>query len=411
MHVDLRTLISHDHSLPANMPLGEASRQFSHHPFEFVAVMDGSLLLGLCARIDIANLLGSQYGYSLFAQKPLREHLRQDPVCIRDDDDLVRVFERVFNREAARFFDDVLLIDANGAFLGLISTHTLVKLQNRIHQNNIRLLQQQQRVIMEKNMQMEQDLRMSRELQQALLTNRYPTFSNPRGAAASLQFHHVYHPVQAVGGDFFHIKKLSETTAGVFIADVMGHGVRAALITSMLRALLEEAEDDANDPGRLLEFINSELSNILIRAENGGFFATALYLTVDANTGIARYATAGHPPPLHLRRQHASAQILDNQCAGMVLGVFQSATYRTAECSLEPGDVVLLYTDGIVELESCMGEEYGIERCLREIQRMCQAPLPDLLARLVEQVRRHSDSGQFNDDVCLVAVEICSVTR
>ncbi|HSD82952.1 MAG TPA: SpoIIE family protein phosphatase [Anaerolineae bacterium] len=351
MDIDLRQLISHNAYLHSTTPLGEALHQFTGHSFEYMAVLNGRELVGLCARSDIAVLLGSQYGYSLFSQKPVREHLRPNPVCIGENTDIGQVFDQVFNRDEAVFYEDVLLVDCQRRLIGLISTQTLVRLQNRIHLENIRLLQEQQREILQKSRQIEADLRMSRELQQALLTDRYPSFPCRVGARAeALRFHHAYQPFGEVGGDFFHIKQVSDVAAGVFIADVMGHGVRSALVTSMLRALLEEAEEEAEDPGRLLEYVNGELTRILTRTENGTLFVTGLYLLVDATKQVARYATAGHPLPVHVRRAAERAETLDHVDPGTVLGIFEDAVYGVAEHHLEPRDVILLYTDGIVEV-------------------------------------------------------------
>src|SRR5207248_865042 len=130
----------------------------------------------------------------------------------------------------------------------------------------------------EKNSQLEDDLDMASEIQQAFLPHQFPAF--PRGVAleqSALQFHSRYLPTGAVGGDFFHVLPLSETQAGVFICDVMGHGVRAALVTAIQRALIEELMDVAHDPGEFLTRINHALLSILRRTRTP-MFASAFYL-------------------------------------------------------------------------------------------------------------------------------------
>ena len=114
---------------------------------------------------------------------------------------------------------------------------------------NIRELEERDRVIRHKNEQMETDLRMATELQQALMPYVYPSFpgSSSQGPTR-LRFYHRYLPASMLGGDFFHIARLSDDAAGICVCDVMGHGVRAALITAMLRALIETHAAEAADP-------------------------------------------------------------------------------------------------------------------------------------------------------------------
>ncbi len=154
----------------------------------------------------------------------------------------------------------------------------------------------------EKNMQLEDDLDMASEVQQAFLPQQFPSFPRdaPPGESA-VAFYARYLPTGAVGGDFFHVLPLSGTEAGVFICDVMGHGVRAALVTAIQRALVEELAGLGNQPGEFLTHINQALLSILRRTRTP-MFASAFYLYLNAATGEMRYANAGHPKPLHLRR-------------------------------------------------------------------------------------------------------------
>src|SRR5207247_11184856 len=118
--------------------------------------------------------------------------------------------------------------------------------------------------LQQRNTEMQQDLDLAREVQEAFLPQQYPTF--PAGAASTestLLFHHRYLPTATVGGDFFDVLPLSDTEAGVFICDVMGHGVRAALVTAIIRGLVEELRPLAVDPGESLTGITRRLISIL----------------------------------------------------------------------------------------------------------------------------------------------------
>ena len=153
-----------------------------------------------------------------------------------------------------------------------------------------------------KNQIMEDNLRMAREIQTAMLPQQYPVF--PPGLPpeqSAFQFTHRYQPAEGVSGDFFSVSTLSDTEVGVFICDVAGHGVRAALVTAMIRALAEELKPLARDPGSFLRKLNSDLCAIL-KSTGSPMLTTAFYFVADWQTGVVRFANAGHPKPLIIRQ-------------------------------------------------------------------------------------------------------------
>jgi sigma-B regulation protein RsbU (phosphoserine phosphatase) len=261
-------------------------------------------------------------------------------------------------------------------------------------------------VLAEKNAQMESDLHTARELQQAFLPQQYPRITAGGGTEPALQFCHRYRPCAAVGGDFFDVLQLSESAAGVIICDVMGKGVQAALVTAMLRALLEELGPLADDPGRFLTGVNHGLHNGLKQMPTP-MFATAFYLVVDAETGELRYANAGHPSPLHVRPAAgtvAPLALADGE-SGPALGMFEGATYRTVRGRLNAGDVLMLFTDGAFEEIGTAGDEYGQERLLDAVRRRATLAPAQLLDGVLAEVQQFCGYGEFEDDVCLVAVQ------
>jgi serine phosphatase RsbU (regulator of sigma subunit) len=257
----------------------------------------------------------------------------------------------VFARPDANFYDDVLLVDESGGFVGFIGTETLFKVQNALLLTNIQEIEERDREIRQKNEQMETDLRMATELQQALMPSTYPTFPADAAAGATkLSFCHRYLAATQMGGDFFHIARLSDETAAICICDVMGHGVRAALITAMMRAMIETHATEAPDPGRLLTQLNSEFTGIL-KQTGTLVFVTVLYCVINVREEIARFARAGHPPPLQVRRSSGEVQAIavGADSAGPAIGIIPNAHFKTTEAKLAPGDCLLFYTDGIIE--------------------------------------------------------------
>jgi len=408
MVIDYREIVGHRFCVRADQTIGEVVQAFSHHDFDFMAVLDGNAVLGLCSKRDVGILLCSKYGFSLFANRPIRDHLRPKPVFVRVETPVHEVFTTVFARGEEAFYDDVLLLGPSGGFLGLIFTQTLIKLQNRFHLDSIRLLEEQSEEISRKNEQIEADLCLSRELQQALLPLSYPSFPphSPDGAD-TISFHHFYRPLGIVGGDFFHIKKLSSQAVGIFIADVMGHGVRSTIVTTMLRTLLEELpEEGYKDPAGLLDHINQKLTGILIEAGKDILYATALYLVVDAERQGIQYASAGHPLPIHVQVRKNLVETLEHSNPGTVLGMFDEAVFFNDEASYEPGDSIILFTDGITEVEDSAGNEFSREQLSKAIGGVIGRPANEIIDALLGQAKNHSAKGEFTDDVCLVGIDL-----
>jgi len=259
----------------------------------------------------------------------------------------------------------------------------------------------------EKNAQLESDFNMAREIQQIFLPDQYPTF--PRSVApedSALKFSHRYIPAQAVGGDFFDIFAITDSTAGVFVCDVMGHGMRAALITAIMRGLIEELMPVAADAGKFLTEINRSLRAILRRTREP-FLATAFYAVADATAGELRFANAGHPSPFRLQRDTKEVRPLKDYDArhGPALGLFEKTDYPTCGCPFAVNDFIFLFTDGIYEATNAQGQEFGQERLLQAVRKRIDTPPDQLFSELLAEVQQFSGSQEFEDDVCLVGVE------
>jgi sigma-B regulation protein RsbU (phosphoserine phosphatase) len=258
-----------------------------------------------------------------------------------------------------------------------------------------------------KNTQMEDNLRMAREIQLAMLPQQYPVFPpNATAGQGAFKFVHRYHPAETVSGDFFGISALSDSEAAVFICDVAGHGVRAALVTAMIRALAEELKPFAREPGMFLRKLNSDLCNIL-KGTGSPMLTTAFYLVTNSQTGVMRYANAGHPKPLLLRRSENKIETLVNACGHSqpALGLFEEPPYETTEIQLAPGDCAMLFTDGLYEVQGANEELYSQQRLIVDVQNLIQKSAGQLFDDLLDSIRAFSVSHEFEDDVCLVGME------
>lgn len=253
---------------------------------------------------------------------------------------------------------------------------------------------------------MDAELAMAREVQQALVSDQPKRF--PLDAAcgqARLDFLYRYIPAEMLAGDYFDIMPLTEREVGVFICDVVGHGVRAALLTTFLRGLMEELKPHATDPGTLLSKINHGLRTVFCQGDSL-LFASAFYLVIDVSTGGVRYANAGHPHPLCLHAEEGKVALLSQpgQDREPALGIIEDFEYSTSEHRLTDTESLLLYTDGLFEAYNASEELYGEERLLECVRRQLHQPPAKCLDSIIADVHRFVGADIFEDDVCLLAV-------
>ena len=253
--------------------------------------------------------------------------------------------------------------------------------------------------------EMETDLRMARQMQEAFLNRAYPVFPRTVAPALSaLRFAHRYLPTTTLGGDFFDIVQLSDTQCGVLVCDVMGHGVRAGLLTALIRGVVEEMGARAADPVHVLAEINHCLMP-LIEQLGQPVFATVFFGVIDIARHTLTYGNAGHPAPLV---RHANSEIIarltpaDPEPAAGLLADF---TYTQHVCAFQPGDLFFGYTDGVVEAADATGALYGEEKLSALLTRSRSLSGAEVSDRLLAEVKSFSGHADFDDDVCLVAIE------
>jgi sigma-B regulation protein RsbU (phosphoserine phosphatase) len=252
------------------------------------------------------------------------------------------------------------------------------------------------------NDQISEDLQMAARLQQTFLPQNYPSFTSADGKEL-LSFHHYYEPDIEIGGDFCAVHKLSDTKAGLLICDVMGHGVRAALITSMIRTISDNLAHQVDSPGDFLTAMNRQLHPML-QTQDEFLFATACYLTIDTESGLLSGAMAGHTVPFLIRPDQAlvSPLTIAAENSGPALAITADHDYQTFSMQLAPGDKVLMYTDGICEALDSNGNEFGTDRLQHTIQDCSELPLKELFTRIVQAVHDHAGSEKLGDDICLL---------
>lgn len=293
-------------------------------------------------------------------------------------------------------------LNTDGEPVGMVLSALDVTPQKRAQQQ----LQAYAAEINAKNVQMQDDLNIASELHRAILPTEFTVF--PPGAESGsvrLNIRNLYCPSGTIGGDFFDIRALSEHEVGLLISDVMGHGIRAALVVATVRGLIEQLRPLAADPGAFLTQLNATYASIFKHIGGTVIFSTALYAVIDTRTGALRCAHAGHPKPYVLRRGEGRCERLSMPGRSAALGILPETQYTTSEFRLATNDLLLLYTDGLSEVESAAGDLYESRRFEEALRARMESPGEELLDGLLADAKVFSGREVFEDDVCLLAVE------
>lgn len=243
--------------------------------------------------------------------------------------------------------------------------------------------------------QMHQELEQAKETQGVLLPEKMPHIPEA-------QIVGKYVPMNQIGGDFYDVVSLPNNTYGLLVADVTGHGIPAALVSFMVASIFKNIASDATYPDEVLNQTNDMLYEKLPE----GKFVTLFYVIYDANSHCLMYANAAHPPALVVRPDTQEVFQLDN--GGLIIGQFTSdmAGYETSSFQLEPGDKLLLYTDGIIEVRNQENEFLDMDGVIHWLKTHCQLGIDDLLEQLYDFGVAFSRGQGFDDDITFVGLEV-----
>lgn len=233
----------------------------------------------------------------------------------------------------------------------------------------------------------QQELEVARRIQSAILPSAFPDSAHFKVAAR-------YAPMTSVAGDFYDFLLTDNNQAGILIADVSGHGVPAAMIASMVKLAASSQRALAADPAALLSGMNAALYG-----NTQSQFVTAAYVHLDASSCRLRYSAAAHPPMLLVRGGEVTT-VIEN---GLMLAAFSTATYSTVEKALNPGDRLVLYTDGITEAADGSEEEFGEQRLSELLKQAGHLTSQETADLVISRVQSWAKSQ--NDDLTVVVCD------
>jgi len=255
----------------------------------------------------------------------------------------------------------------------------------------IQLIRSRVRAARERHALLERELKQAREIQLHWLPQ-------PRQSDGIIDIATINSPANRISGDFYNWFEMPDGRMAVIIGDVTGHGMAAAFLMATTQLVVRNTLPLADDPGHCMTEINRQLCTQVFN----GQFVTLQILVIDPTTGRVEVATAGHPTPLLSNPAGGFTPIVLEP--NLILGVDKAATYGTEIFDAPPHSTLLLYTDGVVDVESASGDRFGIKR-LREKLPTTPGTAESVIAQVVKAVDDFRGKKPLGDDLTMVAIQ------
>lgn len=247
-------------------------------------------------------------------------------------------------------------------------------------------IQKMNRELKERNERMEKELLMAQAVQKSLLSKIVNQYDK-------IHLHSKYMPADSIGGDLFDMMILDENHAGLFICDVMGHGVASALVMTVLKNIFQTHASKFRDPHAFLNIANKDFYHLFDRTDSE-IFATAFYVIIDLKNKQLKYSGAGHPAP-QLYRRNGEKISLDSP--SFPIGMVDHEKYTTESIQLLEGDRLFLYTDGLeCFLDNAQYQDY-------DLKRFSWGTIKTYFKAMSEALEKGSHLQK--DDVCMLILE------
>ncbi|HEV2914967.1 MAG TPA: SpoIIE family protein phosphatase [Pyrinomonadaceae bacterium] len=241
------------------------------------------------------------------------------------------------------------------------------------------------------------EVEIAREVQERLFPQEFP-------AVAGLDYCGACRPAHGVGGDYYDFLLLPNEKLGIAIGDVSGKGISAALLMASLQASLRgQAMQGTNDLAALMSNVN----RLVYDASAENRYATFFYAQYDPSTRLLAYVNAGHNPPMIFREREGQPRLVRlNEAGGVVVGLLRDYSYSQASVVLEPGDVMVAFTDGISEAMNSREEEWGEERMIEAVGACRGLSAAEMITRLINDADAFAAGARQHDDMTLVVVRV-----
>jgi phosphoserine phosphatase RsbU/P len=238
------------------------------------------------------------------------------------------------------------------------------------------------------------ELSIAARIQQSMLPRHNPPFP----ARSDFAIHAQMLPAREVGGDFYDFFLTDQKRLSFVIADVSGKGVPAAIFMAVCRTLLKATAMQNISAGECLKYVN----DVLVSQSDSAMFVTIFYGILHTDTGELEYCLGGHNPPFVLSKS-GDLRLLD-QPLNVLVGAFENAPFETGRIQLNPGDSIVLYTDGVTEAVNVQREEFSIQRLRTALERTADKPVEEIVKTVIEEVRSFSVGLPQADDTTGLAL-------
>jgi sigma-B regulation protein RsbU (phosphoserine phosphatase) len=243
---------------------------------------------------------------------------------------------------------------------------------------------------------MNREIEIAREVQQRLFPQNLPPMPG-------LDYWGACRPAQGVGGDYYDFVPLAGGSIGIAVGDVSGKGIAAALLMTSLQASLRgQALQHGGDLTRVMANVN----RLVYDATPPNRYATFFYAQYEPNAHRLVYVNAGHNPPVILRRLNKEIHVVRLETGGPVIGLFREAPYQQGSLKLEPGDILVGFTDGISEAMNSQDEEWGEERLLPALQLYADQSAAEIIPSVMAAADIFVDGAPQHDDMTLVVMKL-----
>jgi sigma-B regulation protein RsbU (phosphoserine phosphatase) len=238
------------------------------------------------------------------------------------------------------------------------------------------------------------ELQVASEVQKRLFPEKLPETAVIHCAGMCL-------PARGVGGDYYDFIDLGNRHMGIALADVAGKGIAAALVMSVVQASLRSL---AESTGASLADLASKMNRLLYRSTGPNSYATFFYAQFDEQRRQLRYVNAGHNPPYLLHG--SSAELEELSVGGTIIGMFPVARYEEAMVELQPGDVLMAFTDGVSEAHDPAEDEFGDDRLKDLLRGSAHLPVNEMAAKILDELKKWMrDAPQF-DDLTFILMQV-----
>ena len=238
------------------------------------------------------------------------------------------------------------------------------------------------------------ELEIAREVQEHLFPQHLPSMPG-------LDYCGRCRPAREVGGDYYDFLELPEGRLGIAIGDVSGKGIGAALMMASLEASLRGQASVGHELAELMNRVNS----LVYEASSANRYATLFYGECNPRSRQLSYVNAGHNPPVILRKSAAAWQVLRLETGGPVIGLLRQC-YQQESFPLEPGDLVVLFTDGVSESMNARDEEWGEDRLIESAKACYGLPALEVMTRILDAAEAFAGGASQHDDMTLVVLRV-----